>query len=42
MGMTVFAGMATATVMGVILVPALYIFIERITGRDKKPVPENG
>ena len=42
MGMTVFAGMATATVMGVILVPALYIFIERITGRDKKPAPEAG
>ena len=36
MGMTVFAGMATATVLGVLLVPALYVFIERITGRDKK------
>ena len=42
MGMTVFAGMATATIVGVILVPALYIFIERITGRDKKPAEEAG
>jgi len=29
MGMTVFAGMATATVIGVIMVPALYVFIAR-------------
>jgi len=36
MGMTVFAGMAAATILGVILVPALYVFIERITGRDRK------
>jgi HAE1 family hydrophobic/amphiphilic exporter-1 len=44
MGMTVFAGMAAATIFGVILVPALYIFIERITGRDKKSAaaPEAG
>ena len=41
MGMTVFAGMAAATILGVIFVPALYIFIERITGRDKKPMTES-
>ena len=35
MGMTVFAGMAMATVLGVVLVPALYVFIER--RNDKKP-----
>jgi hydrophobe/amphiphile efflux-1 (HAE1) family protein len=29
MGMTVFAGMATATVIGVIMVPALYVLIAR-------------
>jgi len=29
MGMTVFAGMATATVIGILLVPALYVFIAR-------------
>jgi HAE1 family hydrophobic/amphiphilic exporter-1 len=36
MGMTVFSGMLAATVLGVILVPALYVFIERVSGRDKK------
>ena len=35
MGMTVFAGMAAATVIGVILVPALYVFIETVSGRAK-------
>jgi HAE1 family hydrophobic/amphiphilic exporter-1 len=40
MGMTVFAGMAMATVLGVILVPALYVFVER--RNDKKPpAPED-
>ena len=36
MGMTVFAGMATATVIGIILVPALYVFIAR-KGDSQKP-----
>ncbi len=35
MGMTVFSGMVAATVIGVILVPALYVFIEKISGRGK-------
>jgi HAE1 family hydrophobic/amphiphilic exporter-1 len=35
MGMTVFAGMAAATVIGVILVPALFVFVEKISGRGK-------
>jgi HAE1 family hydrophobic/amphiphilic exporter-1 len=35
MGMTVFAGMAAATVIGVILVPALFVFVEKISGRAK-------
>ena len=35
MGMTVFAGMATATVIGVLLVPALFVFIEKLSGRGK-------
>ncbi len=35
MGMTVFAGMATATVVGVLLVPALFVFIEKLSGRGK-------
>lgn len=33
MGMTVFSGMITATIVGVILIPALYVFIE---GKKKK------
>jgi len=37
MGMTVFSGMLAATVIGVIMVPALYVFIERGKG-GKKPV----
>jgi Cu/Ag efflux pump CusA len=36
MGMTVFAGMATATVIGIIIVPALYVFIAR-KGDSQKP-----
>ena len=35
MGMTVFAGMMAATVIGVFLVPALYVLIEKIGGRGK-------
>jgi HAE1 family hydrophobic/amphiphilic exporter-1 len=32
MGMTVFSGMMAATIIGVILVPALYVLIERLFG----------
>jgi len=35
MGMTVFSGMAAATVIGVILVPALFVFVEKVSGRGK-------
>ena len=35
MGMTVFAGMVAATVIGVILVPALYVFVEKVSGRGR-------
>jgi HAE1 family hydrophobic/amphiphilic exporter-1 len=37
MGMTVFSGMLVATILGVLIVPSLYIMIEMI-GR-KKPAP---
>ncbi|MGD8425809.1 MAG: efflux RND transporter permease subunit, partial [Gammaproteobacteria bacterium] len=38
MGMTVFSGMLIATVVGVLIVPALYIIIERYVARsEKKP-----
>jgi Cu/Ag efflux pump CusA len=33
MGMTVFSGMLTATLLGVILVPALFVLIDRIVNR---------
>jgi HAE1 family hydrophobic/amphiphilic exporter-1 len=33
MGMAVFAGMLTATIIGVLLIPALYVLIE---GKKKK------
>jgi multidrug efflux pump subunit AcrB len=35
MGMTVFSGMATATVIGVLLVPALFVFVAKVSGSDK-------
>jgi HAE1 family hydrophobic/amphiphilic exporter-1 len=34
MGMTVFAGMLIATIVGVILVPVLYVLVERVVGKD--------
>ena len=36
MGMTVFSGMLAATVIGVLVVPALFVLVERVTGRDKQ------
>jgi multidrug efflux pump subunit AcrB len=39
MGMAVFAGMLVATILGVCLIPMLYVSVERITGGAKKPVP---
>ncbi len=36
MGMTVFSGMLAATVLGVLIVPALFVMVERLSGRDKK------
>ena len=38
MGMTVFSGMLVATVIGVLVVPALYVLVERYVAR-RKPVP---
>ena len=39
MGMTVFSGMLMATVIGVILVPTLYVFVDRLANRRKKERP---
>ena len=35
MGMTVFSGMLAATVLGVLIVPALFVIVERLSGRGK-------
>ena len=42
MGMTVFSGMLVATVVGVLLVPALYAIIERYVARPKPAAGEAG
>lgn len=40
MGMAVFSGMLVATVLGVLLVPALFVIVEKLTGRGKKQAGE--
>ncbi len=40
MGMTVFSGMLIATILGVLLIPMLYVVVERVTGGSKAPVPK--
>ncbi len=35
MGMTVFSGMLAATVIGVLIIPALFVLVERVSGRDR-------
>jgi HAE1 family hydrophobic/amphiphilic exporter-1 len=37
MGMTVFSGMLVATILGVLLIPMLYVLVEKIIGGAKKP-----
>jgi HAE1 family hydrophobic/amphiphilic exporter-1 len=39
MGMAVFAGMLVATILGVCLIPMLYVAVEKAIGGAKKPVP---
>jgi HAE1 family hydrophobic/amphiphilic exporter-1 len=39
MGMTVFSGMLVATILGVLLIPVLYVFIEKILERFSKKSP---
>jgi HAE1 family hydrophobic/amphiphilic exporter-1 len=40
MGMTVFAGMLVATAVGVLVVPALYVIVERyVTRSDRATAP---
>ena len=43
MGMTVFSGMLVATLVGVLLVPAMFIAVEQLFGSNKKAsVPDSG
>ena len=42
MGMTVFSGMLAATVLGVLVVPALFVMVERLSGRDKARMGTTG
>jgi HAE1 family hydrophobic/amphiphilic exporter-1 len=39
MGMTVFAGMLVATILGVCLIPMLFVAVEKVTGGSKHPAP---
>jgi hydrophobic/amphiphilic exporter-1 (mainly G- bacteria), HAE1 family len=38
MGMAVFAGMLVATILGVVLIPMLYVLVMRVTGAARAPV----
>ena len=42
MGMTVFSGMVAATIIGVILVPAMYVFIEKASRRRNAAITRHG
>ena len=39
MGMTVFAGMLVATILGVLLIPMLFVAVERFLGKSKAHAP---
>ena len=39
MGMTVFGGMLVATAVGILVVPALFVFIERYVAGNKSVDP---
>jgi HAE1 family hydrophobic/amphiphilic exporter-1 len=39
MGMTVFAGMLVATILGVCLIPMLFVMVEKLTGGSKHGAP---
>jgi HAE1 family hydrophobic/amphiphilic exporter-1 len=43
MGMAVFSGMLIATILGVLLVPVLFVVVEKLTGGEKhRPAPPPG
>ena len=39
MGMAVFAGMLIATILGVLLIPMLFVAVEKVTGGARKHAP---
>jgi len=39
MGVTVFSGMLIATILGVLLIPMLYVMVEKAIGGDKAHAP---
>jgi HAE1 family hydrophobic/amphiphilic exporter-1 len=39
MGMAVFSGMLIATILGVLLIPMLFVVVEKVTGGAKKHAP---
>ena len=41
-GMAVFAGMLIATILGVCLVPVLFVVVEKLTGGGKHAAPPGG
>ena len=41
MGMTVFSGMLIATILGVLLIPMLYVVVEKVTGGAKQHAPRH-
>jgi len=36
----VFSGMLIATILGVLLIPMLFVLVETLSGKRKAPVPE--
>ena len=41
-GMAVFAGMLIATILGVCLIPMLFVVVEKLTGGGKHAAPPGG
>jgi HAE1 family hydrophobic/amphiphilic exporter-1 len=39
MGMAVFSGMLVATILGVCLIPMLFVAVERLIGQSSHPAP---
>jgi HAE1 family hydrophobic/amphiphilic exporter-1 len=42
MGMAVFSGMSIATILGVLLIPMLYVAVEKVIGGEKQHAPATG